>query len=129
MRIIRSCFAIFEKSKKEHTNSSSYDEACYERVAKPTKSQNPNMHTSSTSVFSTFSKNGLRSSARLGLKALAVLALAVAFAASSLAQTPTPTCPPGWAAGPAFPAVAVVRAPGNYFPGERTLLLHRRAQR
>ena len=34
--------------------------------------------------------------------------------------TPTPStspsCPPSWSAGPAFPAVGAVRAPGNYFP-------------
>ena len=30
--------------------------------------------------------------------------------------TPTPSCPPAWSAGPAFPAAAVVRAVGNYFP-------------
>ena len=27
-----------------------------------------------------------------------------------------PSCTPGWAAGPAFPAVGIVRAPGNFFP-------------
>jgi N-acetylneuraminic acid mutarotase len=30
--------------------------------------------------------------------------------------TPTPSCTPHWAAGPAFPAVGAVRAPGNFFP-------------
>jgi hypothetical protein len=30
--------------------------------------------------------------------------------------SPTPSCTPGWSAGPAFPAVGAVRAPGNYFP-------------
>jgi hypothetical protein len=30
--------------------------------------------------------------------------------------TATPSCPPGWIAGPNFPAAAVVRAPGTYFP-------------
>jgi hypothetical protein len=31
--------------------------------------------------------------------------------------TPTPSvCPPSWSAGPNFPAVAVLRAPGTYFP-------------
>ena len=30
--------------------------------------------------------------------------------------TPTPTCTPGWSAGPVFPAVAVVRAVGAFFP-------------
>jgi N-acetylneuraminic acid mutarotase len=33
--------------------------------------------------------------------------------------TPSPTvspCPPSWLAGPNFPAVGAVRAPGNYFP-------------
>src|ERR1700675_64105 len=34
--------------------------------------------------------------------------------------TPTPStspsCPPSWSAGPNFPAAAVLRAPGNYFP-------------
>ncbi len=30
--------------------------------------------------------------------------------------TPTPACTPHWTGGPVFPAAAVVRAPGNYFP-------------
>jgi N-acetylneuraminic acid mutarotase len=30
--------------------------------------------------------------------------------------TPTPSCTPHWTSGPVLPAVAVVRAPGNYFP-------------
>ena len=75
------------------------------------------MHISSTSAFSTFAKNKLRPSALLGLKALVGLALAVTSATSSMAQTPTPSpCPPSWSGGPNFPAAAVVRAVGNYFP-------------
>src|SRR5437870_5456002 len=66
-----------------------------------------NMHISPTSVSSILAKNRL--SARLGLKALAGLALSVTFATSSVAQTPTP-CPAH------FPAAGVVRAVGNYFP-------------
>jgi hypothetical protein len=65
------------------------------------------MHISPTSVSSIFAKNRL--SARLGLQALAGLALAVTFTTSSVAQTPTP-CPAN------FPAAGVVRAVGNYFP-------------
>jgi N-acetylneuraminic acid mutarotase len=30
--------------------------------------------------------------------------------------TPTPGCTPHWSAGPVFPAVGAVRAPGNFFP-------------
>src|SRR5205823_2096725 len=71
------------------------------------------MHKSSTSLFSTFAKNTLRSSARLGLKALAALALAVAFATSSVAQTPTPC--QGWSAGANLPSLGT-RAVGAYFP-------------
>ena len=73
------------------------------------------MHTSQVFVPSTFAKNTLRLFARLGLKAVAVLALAIAFVTSAVAQTPTP-CPPSWSAGPNFPAAGVVRAVGNYFP-------------
>src|SRR5437773_3365326 len=72
------------------------------------------MHISSTSLFLSFAKNTLCSSARLGLKALAGLALAVAFAASSVAQSPTPCS--GWSAGPNLPVVGGVRAVGIYFP-------------
>src|SRR5436190_2993407 len=69
------------------------------------------MHILPTSVSSIFAKNRL--SARLGLKALTGLALAVTFATSGLAQTPTP-CPGATPAN--FPAAGVVRAVGNYFP-------------
>ena len=53
------------------------------------------MHISSTSLFSNFAKNRLRSSARLGLKALAGLALAVTASllmsgVASAQPTPTP---------------------------------------
>src|SRR5207249_5580734 len=67
----------------------------------------PNMPIPPTSVSSIVAKN--RSSARLGLEALAGLALAVIFATSSVAQTPTP-CPAN------FPAAGGVRPVGNYFP-------------
>src|SRR5947207_2280148 len=69
-----------------------------------------NMHISPTSVSSIFAKNRL--SARFDLKALTGLALAVTFATSSVAQTPTP-CPGSTPTN--FPAAGVVRAVGNYF--------------
>ena len=41
---------------------------------------------------------------------------ATATATATATVTPSPTCVPGWSAGGAFPAVAVARAVGNYFP-------------
>lgn len=73
------------------------------------------MHFSLTSILSIFTKNRASFSARFSPTALAALTLIFAFADSSIAQTPTPTCPPAWSGGPNFPAAGVVRAVGNYF--------------
>jgi hypothetical protein len=37
-------------------------------------------------------------------------------ATATVAPSATPSCTPGWSFGPPVPAVAMVRAPGNYFP-------------
>jgi len=37
-------------------------------------------------------------------------------ATATVAPSPSPSCTPGWSFGSAFPAAAVVRAPGNFFP-------------
>src|SRR5205814_7929074 len=72
------------------------------------------MNISLTPVLSIFTKKECL--LHLGSKALAGLVLTLAFVDSSMAQTPSPTCPPAWSGGPNFPAAAVVRAVGNYFP-------------
>jgi Metallo-peptidase family M12/Kelch motif len=38
-------------------------------------------------------------------------------ATATVAPSPSPSCTPGWSFGPVVPAVAMVRAPGNFFPG------------
>ena len=73
------------------------------------------MHVSQNSL-SNFAKNRRSLSTQLILKALAGVALALAFVDSGLAQTPTPTCPPGWVGGPPMPPVGAVRAVGAFFP-------------
>jgi hypothetical protein len=62
-----------------------------------------------TLVLSATAKNILSLSGRLAWKALSALALTLALSASRLAADT-------WSAGADFPAVAVVRAVGNYFP-------------
>jgi hypothetical protein len=105
---------FFRKNKRNAAASSACHEELLRITMEITTAGGSNMHVSQASL-STFIKNRRYLSTKLVLKALAGLTLALAFADSSVAQTPTPTCAPGWVSGPPMPPVGAVRAVGAFF--------------